>query len=141
ELFGSTQPLPDRVARISAPVEGRVLSVLRDENGKPVAEGQLVTAGTVVVQLDPRMPQANRDRLEAAQEELKEATKHAEYAVKLADIEVKPLEDLTRTGATSGPLPLVSRVELEKVRVALDDARSKQKAAELKQLSGLKELA
>src|SRR5207237_5016955 len=34
ELVGTTTPLPDRVARISAPVEGRVVSVLGDP-GKP----------------------------------------------------------------------------------------------------------
>src|SRR5712691_4413369 len=30
ELAGTTVPLPDRVARVSAPVEGRVLSVFGD---------------------------------------------------------------------------------------------------------------
>src|SRR5690349_4405216 len=52
EVLGTTQPLPNQVARISAPVEGRVASVLQGEEGKPVLEGEQVKQGTVVVQLD-----------------------------------------------------------------------------------------
>ncbi len=48
-----TTPLPDRVARISASVEGRVVDVLKDKNGKPVIEGQVVEPGTILVQLRP----------------------------------------------------------------------------------------
>src|SRR5437867_1558174 len=42
ELAGTTVPLPDRVARVSAPIEGRVLAVFGDAGSSPVAEGQRV---------------------------------------------------------------------------------------------------
>src|SRR5438445_7116786 len=45
ELLGTTQALPDRAARITAPVEGRVVSVLRDAQGRPVTEGQIIKKG------------------------------------------------------------------------------------------------
>src|SRR5438105_5742304 len=66
ELVGTTLPLPDRVAFISAPVGGSVVSVLTDAKGKPVAEGQQVARGTVLVQLDAAVVKANLARLEAA---------------------------------------------------------------------------
>ena len=54
ELVGTTCPLPNHEARISAPVEGRVLATLGDKSGKQqVGEGQHVNPGTVLVQLDP----------------------------------------------------------------------------------------
>src|SRR5947208_2189400 len=52
ELVGTTQPLPDHAARVTAPVEGRVVSVLDGAAGKPVVEGQPVKQGDVLVQLD-----------------------------------------------------------------------------------------
>src|SRR5437588_7958534 len=63
ELLGTTQPLPRHAARITAAVEGRVLSVLGDAKGPPVREGQQVAAGQVIVQLDDTVQRANRDRL------------------------------------------------------------------------------
>src|SRR5262249_23744970 len=51
ELVGTTMPLPNRIARITAPVEGRVLTVLTDASGKPIMEGQHVDKDTVLVQL------------------------------------------------------------------------------------------
>jgi membrane fusion protein, multidrug efflux system len=115
EILGTTQPLPGRVARISAPVEGRVLSVLRDANDKPLAEGQSVKAGTVIAQLDPRL--------------VNEQKKQAEFTVRLAEIEVKRLETLIGT-ASSGQVPLASRVELQKARLSLEDTQSRLKALE-----------
>jgi len=114
EILGTTQPLPGRVARISAPVEGRVLSVLRDANDKPLAEGQTVKAGTVIAQLDPRI--------------VNEQKKQAEFAVRLAEIEVKRLETLIGTSTSSNQVPLASRVELQKSRLSLEDAQSRLKA-------------
>ena len=54
ELLGTTVPLPDRVARISAAVEGRVIGLL-DDKKTPVAEGRRVAAGQVLVRLDDRI--------------------------------------------------------------------------------------
>src|SRR6516164_8544002 len=52
ELVGTTVPLPDRIARVSAPVEGRVVALLGDANGAPLVEGQRVEKGAVLVRLD-----------------------------------------------------------------------------------------
>src|SRR5207302_8611340 len=38
ELLGTTIPLPDRVARVTAPVEGRVQCVFCDAGSQPIAE-------------------------------------------------------------------------------------------------------
>src|SRR5262249_24569598 len=70
ELVGTTVPLPDRVARVSAPVEGRVVSLLGEAGGKPVVEGQRVEKGTVLVQLDASIVQANLAKAEAARDVL-----------------------------------------------------------------------
>jgi RND family efflux transporter MFP subunit len=128
ELIGSTQPLPDRAARLTAAVEGRIVSVLKDEKGKPLAEGQQVKAEQVIVQLDDSIVQANLDKQQAMLKELEEQKKQAKYAVELADIEVKRLEELNKGSSGAGPLPLVSRVELDKARLLRKDAESKQEA-------------
>src|SRR6516225_5996328 len=65
ELVGTTVPVPDHSARVSAAVEGRVISVLGESNGKPLAEGQRVEKGTVLAQLDPSITQANLAKAEA----------------------------------------------------------------------------
>src|SRR5690349_20097613 len=72
DLFGTTQPLPNYSARISAVVEGRVLSVLGDGKGSSVVEGEQVTPGQVIVQLDDSVPLANRDKLKATVNDLEE---------------------------------------------------------------------
>ena len=96
ELVGSTQPLPGRAARITAAVEGRVLWVLGNGKGMAVVEGQHVDAGQVIVQLDDRVAQANREKVRAGQDELIEQKKQADVAVSLAKIEVDRLEELKR---------------------------------------------
>src|SRR5262249_6376330 len=146
DLVGTTQPLPDKVARVTAPVEGRVLTVLRGEDGKPVTEGQEIPAGTVIVQLDATIVRANRDRTEAQQKVLQQETNQAKLTVKLATIEVERLKELKesedkRGGPMVGRVPLVSPIEIKKADVALEDAQSKQRAAELKQEAGEKDLA
>src|SRR5438132_12773357 len=64
ELLGTSQALPDRTARITAPVEGRIVSVLQDSQGRPLAEGQPVKKGDVIVQLEANIARANRDKAE-----------------------------------------------------------------------------
>jgi RND family efflux transporter MFP subunit len=143
EILGTTQPLPDRAARITAPVEGRVASVLRDAHGQPLAEGSLVKKGDVIVRLDDGVARANRAKMAATLEESKQHAKQAEYAVKLAEIDVRRLKELNAGTGTSGgigTLALVSRIEQEKAQVVLDEARSKQKAAELGHLAVEQEL-
>jgi RND family efflux transporter MFP subunit len=135
ELLGTTTALPDRAARVTAPVEGRVVSVLLDSRGRPVTEGQSVKKGDVIVQLDDSVARASRDKAEAAHEELRQQVRQADYGVKLAAIEVQRLEDLSKKGDL-----LISPIELEKARVAREDAQSKRKGAELHVVSGEKEL-
>jgi multidrug efflux pump subunit AcrA (membrane-fusion protein) len=142
ELVGTTSTLPDRAARVTAPVEGQVRSVLTG-NGKPVVEGQRVDKGTVLVQLDDTIVRANLAKLEASQETLAEEEKQAQYATELANLEVDRLQKLATSlenprppGATS----LVSSVEREKAAIALKDAQSKLKGAQGKRAAGTKEV-
>ncbi len=90
EVIGTTQPLPDRAARITAPVEGQVVSVLGGDKGKPLVEGQPVRKGAVIVQLNASVAKAHRDKAAAAHEEVKQRTKQAEVALKFANLELRP---------------------------------------------------
>jgi RND family efflux transporter MFP subunit len=138
ELLGTTQALPDHAARITAPVEGRVVSVLRDAQGRPVVEGQAIKKGDVIVHLDDSIARANRDKAEAAEEEAKLQVLQAEYAIQLAEIDLQSKEEL-RKKSTPESL-LVSPIDVERARVLLKEATSKRKAAELHLISGGKEL-
>ena len=131
ELPGATQPLPGRVARVSSVVEGRVVSVLadKDDQGNPVVEGGPVKKGQILVRLDDSVLLANRAKLV-------EQEKQAGFAQELANVEVKRLEGLTAASASDRGSPLVSQIELQKARIALEDAKSKAKGVkeELKAL-------
>src|SRR5260370_30151139 len=98
EIVGTTQPLPDRAARVRAAVEGYVVSVLEDANGKPFVEGQRVKKGDVLVRLDDRIALESRDKVKADLDELEQQVKQAELSVQLAEIEVRSLEDLRKEG-------------------------------------------
>src|SRR4051794_39170744 len=65
ELVGTTQPPPDRAARVTASVEGRVVSLLQGEAGKSIIEGQFVKKGEVLAQLDPTLILASRSKAES----------------------------------------------------------------------------
>src|SRR5437870_3737052 len=82
ELVGVTVPLPDHAARVTAPVEGRVLSVLGAAAGKPIAEGQLVKEGDVLVRLDATPLVASRARAEAAKSVAQAEKEVAELTVR-----------------------------------------------------------
>jgi RND family efflux transporter MFP subunit len=139
QLPGTTQPLPNRSAKISAAVEGRVLTLLPDLGGKPVEEGQSVRAGQVIVQLDNRIAKANRDHAAAVQHELEAEKKVADSAVKAAEIDVRRLEGLER-GASGTQQRLISPVDVSKARLALEDAQAKRQGVGAKQASGLAQL-
>jgi RND family efflux transporter MFP subunit len=128
ELLGTTQPLPDRAAKITAVVEGHVHSVLHDPDGKAVVEGQKVGKGQVVVHLDDRGARASRDKAKAQLEEVDEQQKQAEFAEKTAKLDVDRLEKLQPGDTARDTLPLVSRIELEKARLALQSAQAQRKA-------------
>lgn len=144
ELVGTTMPLPDRVARVTAPVEGQVVSVLTGPGGKQVAEGQRIDAGTVLVQLDDTIIKANLAKLEATVEVLPEEAKLAQYAVDLARLDVERLARLGQgTGKPSaiGSVPLVTMIEREKADIALKEAQSKLESSRRRLTAGNKELA
>src|SRR5437870_9459090 len=111
ELVGSTAPLPNRAARVTANVEGRVLWVLGDGAGKTLVEGQRIQQGQVVVQLDDRLAQVKHQKLLAQRDENDEQKKQAELAEKLAHLDVDRLEKLRPQGMPDDALPLVSRIE------------------------------
>ena len=124
ELIGATQPLPDRIARITAPVEGHLVSVLTDENGNPVREGQKVEKDQLIVRLDDRA-------IRAQIAELAESAKQTELAVQSASLDLQAKMKLAAT--STGPEPLVPEIELKKARLALEDAQSKQRAVQAKE--------
>src|SRR5947209_1297660 len=94
ELVGTSEALPDHAARVTAPVEGRVLSVLRDAAGKPLAEGQPVEKGDVLARLDATILLVTRDKAVSAKKVLLAAKEASEFAVKQAALEVRRLNDL-----------------------------------------------
>jgi RND family efflux transporter MFP subunit len=131
ELLGITQPLPNHSAHVSAAIGGYVLSVLPSDKGKPIVEGQRVEKGQILVRLDDRVLQANRDKLLVSDPELQEQIKQAEHTVELARIEVARLERLQRNSATD--VMLVTTLEMDKARLALKDAESKYKGIKAKE--------
>ncbi|MHB1425511.1 MAG: efflux RND transporter periplasmic adaptor subunit [Gemmataceae bacterium] len=131
ELLGTTQPLPNHSAHISAPLGGYVLSVLPSHKGKIVAEGHQVEKGQILVRLDDRVPRANREKLLVTDPELQEQIKQADHFLELARIEVERLERLRQSSGTS--VMLVTRLEMDKARLALKDAESKCKGIRAKE--------
>jgi multidrug efflux pump subunit AcrA (membrane-fusion protein) len=138
DMVGTTQPPLDRAVHISAAVEGHVVSLLPDVEGKPLVEGQRVKKGDVLVHLDDSVARANRDKVAADLEELKQQVKQAELTVKHDEIEVRRLEAAMKLTVGGGiPIPVT---DLEKAKVVLDESKSKVKSAELKLLAGQKQL-
>jgi multidrug efflux pump subunit AcrA (membrane-fusion protein) len=138
DMVGTTQPPLDRAVHISAAVEGHVVSLLPDVDGKPLVEGQRVKKGDVLVRLDDSVARANRDKVAADLEELKQQVKQAELTVKLDEIEVGRLE-AARKVTVGGNIP-VPITDLEKAKVVVEADQSKVKSAELKLLAGQKQL-
>jgi multidrug efflux pump subunit AcrA (membrane-fusion protein) len=148
ELVGTTMPLPGRSARVTSPVEGRVLTVLIGAGGQPVVEGQRVDKGTILVQLDDTIIKANLEKLEAAQKVLPEEQRQAQYEIDLATVEIDRLQKLKEeedkrpraAGSTGSAFPLVSAVERAKADIALKVANSKLQAAKARETAGIKEI-
>jgi RND family efflux transporter MFP subunit len=129
ELLGTTQPLPNSVARISAPVEGRVLSILGDGKGPTLAEGDRVAENQVIVQLDASVPRAYKDKLAALLSDMDLQKKQAQQAVDRAEMEVKRLDDPSQGKSNGATPPAGQSSELEKARQARGDAQSRLTAA------------
>jgi RND family efflux transporter MFP subunit len=145
ELDGTTQPLPQHSARVSAAVQGVVRTVLTGEDGKPVHEGQLVHVGDVIAELDRRIVEADRAKVEAGLKDLEQQKVQADIAVKLAQMQVRQLEGLMNRstsagGRAAGGLEVVSAVELDRARLGVESAQSQAQAAVAKHGAAVKEL-
>jgi RND family efflux transporter MFP subunit len=144
ELVGATMPLPDHVARVSSSVEARVRTVLTNADGKPIAEGQRVEKGTVIVQLEDTIIRSNYAKLEAGQDVLREELTQSQLAIELAANEVERLRKLKQEedkhSRGVGAVPLVSPVDQQKADIALKDAQSKFNGARSKLIAGQREL-
>jgi len=132
ELLGSTQPLPNQIARISTAVEGRVIAVPGYGPAKDMKEGQEVHAGDIIAQLDDQIIRQNVVKAEAALRDLEEQQKQADYAVKQAELTWNSKLVLRKTVPNGG----ISQLELDQASLALDDARSKQRGLVAKLASG-----
>jgi len=144
ELVGTTVPLPDRIARVSASIEGRVASVLGDVGGKPVVvEGQRVEKGTVLVQLDTTIIQMTLEKAEAAQSVLLQEEDRARNAVEQAQMDYDRYRKLKEDDDKHPPdskSPLVPAADWQRVVFALKDAQSKLKSATAQAAAGTKDV-
>jgi multidrug efflux system membrane fusion protein len=115
DLFGSIQPLPNHSAPITANVSAQVLTILQDAKGRPIVEGQRVRQGDVIVHLDDKV--------------LVEQKKQAEFAVDMAENDVKRLRELR-----ASPDPLVRKsapdYDWNKANIIFKDTQSKLKGIE-----------
>jgi RND family efflux transporter MFP subunit len=160
DFLGVTQPLPDKVARLTARVDGQVKAILVGEPGKPLSEGQEVEANQVIVQLDDRLVRANLDKAQATLTDLDQQDKQAELAATVAGIRLNGLEKLRPSHVldplapalvmTPGswiltPVSLVmdtrqpvnvSRVDLDMARLALETTLSQRKATKARLAGG-----
>jgi membrane fusion protein (multidrug efflux system) len=136
ELLGSTQPLPNHSARVSAAVEGRVIGVAVGKSGQPVKEGDELKAGDAVIQLDDRIILANRARAQATLQDFVEQKHQSDIAIELAKLSVQSNEDLRK----AQPRPLASQLDLDTARLNLRDAQSKLRGIEAKEVAAREDL-
>jgi multidrug efflux system membrane fusion protein len=116
DILGTTQPLPNHIARVTAVIEGQVLPFAEKDKALTVGEGQDVKAGDIIARLDTRL--------------VEERKRQAETAVRLAELELSSKEPLAIPTSPGSKVTLISPVELEKARLALRDAQSKMKGLE-----------
>lgn len=134
---GVTQPLTGHFAHVTAPIEGRVLSVLTAASGKSTGEGRWVDTGEVLVHLDETIARTNLARAEAGQNELGPQVQQAANAVQVARKRIERIKKLQGSTIAGTQLPLVSNTEAEQARVALRDAEAQLAAIQAKQKSGV----
>jgi membrane fusion protein, multidrug efflux system len=136
EIYGSTVPLPNHSARVSAAVEGRVSAIASLSKNRPVTEGDEVKAGDPIIKLDDHIIRANIARTRATLLDLAEQKHQAEIAVEVAQLNERSKAELRQ----KKPEPLTSQLELDMARLALQDAQSKQKGVEAKQTATQEDL-
>src|SRR5262249_23529445 len=103
--------------------------------GKPIAEGQYVKKGDVLVHLFDVLALRGRDKAAAELAELEQQVEQAALNVQLAAIEVKRLEELRQKSPD-----LVVPTEWQKAQLALEKAKSEQKGVNLKVAAGREQL-
>ena len=107
ELLGTTQPLPNNAAPISANVSAQVLSILKDGEGHPIKEGQHVRQGDIMVQLDDKIIQKQKAG--------------AQVALELAQNDVERLKTLRKDPSTAKYAP---QYEVDKAELLVKQAKS-----------------
>jgi RND family efflux transporter MFP subunit len=126
ELLGTVQPLPDKVARVSAPFEGQVVAVLPpDSDRKEVKEGELVKKDTVLVQLNSQVAKNNSDKAKALREAAEQDEKQARAALGLAKDKYDSIKDVST----------IPKLQKEEARILAENAQSQLIAAEKRLLA------
>jgi RND family efflux transporter MFP subunit len=127
ELVGTTQPLPECIAHVTAPIDGRIVSLLKNTAGNFIHEGDEVTDGEVIAQLDDRIARLNLAKAESAVETAKQDKSQAQTALDLAADQLKRLQSLKKQDSS-----LVPDIQMTAAQGAAADARSKLASAEEK---------
>ncbi|HVS38056.1 MAG TPA: efflux RND transporter periplasmic adaptor subunit, partial [Gemmataceae bacterium] len=122
ELAGSTQPLPGAVARVAAPIDGRIDGLLqfaaRDWQFVNLREGDEVKANAPIARLDDRIALLNLEKAEAA-------LGSARSALNLANAQLASQQELQKKSPA-----LVPDIQIKTAQAAAEDAQAKQTAAE-----------
>ena len=125
ELVGVTQPLPGAVARVAAPIDGRIDVLLPDRvvNGKPVPlhEGDLVSEKDPIAYLDDRIARLNLAKAQSAVES-------ARSALNLANAQLASQQELKKKYPDNPNI--VPPIQLQTAEAATQDAQSKLTVAE-----------
>jgi RND family efflux transporter MFP subunit len=135
ELVGTTQPLPGAFARITAPIDGRIVSLLQKADGKPLHEGDEVAKGQEIARLDDRIPRLNLEKAQSAVKTAAEDRAQAQTALNLATDRLTGVQKLK---AKDPNLDL--SFDLKTAQGAEEDARSKLNTAEQHQEQAAKDV-
>jgi membrane fusion protein, multidrug efflux system len=127
ELVGTTQPLPECVAHITAPIDGRVVSLLKNAAGEAIHEGDEVKAGEVIAQLDDRIARLSLAKAESAVKTAEQDKTQAKTALNLATDQLARLQTLKRQDSS-----LVPDIQMTTAQSSVADFRSKLASAEEK---------
>jgi multidrug efflux pump subunit AcrA (membrane-fusion protein) len=135
ELVGVTQPLPQRCALITAPVEGRIVSLLGGTDNPTILEGQPISKGQEVAHLDDSLLKSNLAKANASVTEAEAQISSAKSAVHVAQLKVDRLDELDRGGSRAGGgsdaevSRMVRKTDLPDARSALAGAKAQHDVA------------
>ena len=128
EVVGTTQPLPECVAHVTAPIDGRIDSLLEPAPGQFIHEGDEVKAGEVIAHLDDHIARFNLGKAKSAVEAAKQDKAQAQTALHLASEQVATLQNLKQQGGSK----LVPDIEMKKALGAQESARAALASAQAK---------